>query len=98
MNASPRLPRRRLMTADLVWLVGSAAIAMGLSELVWRGLVQGWFLIRARDLPAGRLVWRGPELIRYAGDLVILLIPVTAAWTVLLPMLRARPPRPSWRR
>jgi hypothetical protein len=82
---------------DAILLVGSAAIGMGLFQLTYRSLFQGWIWIMVRGLPDVRS-WEAIDVIVMFTDLAVFLIPVVGPWTVLLLVLRMRPPRLSWRR
>ena len=92
------LVRRRSMTLlDAVLLVSSAAIGMGAFQLVRRGLFQGWIWLADHRIPDVH-TWTTGELIVTCSDISVFFIPLVAPWTVLLMVLRMRPPRPSWRR
>jgi hypothetical protein len=82
---------------DATLLVGSAAIGFGLFEIVHRGLFQGWIWIMDHGLPDPNS-WTALSAIVTCSDVAVFLIPVVAPWTVLLILLRLRPPRPSWKR
>jgi hypothetical protein len=81
---------------DAVLLVGSAAIGMGGFQLVRRGLFQGW-TINNPQIPDVR-TWTTWQLIVTCTDISAFLIPLIGPWTLLLIVLRFRPPRPSWRK
>jgi hypothetical protein len=76
-------------------LIGSGAVGLGLYQYVCREFFRGWFL----DVGV-REVWRGNAwlLVATASRGASWLIPFAAAWTVVLPWLRARGPRRRWRR
>ena len=85
---------RSLRVLDVMLLDGSG---MGLYQYTARGLFRGWFWPAEQGLPADRARWA------FWGVAVSLhactwLVPFAAAWSLLLPILRARPPRPPWRR
>jgi hypothetical protein len=79
--------RRPLRTLDVMWLTGSAAVGMGVFQLVWRTLFQGWWFQIFREGLSPR-VWDGEIFVYYCSDLVVFLIPVAGAWMFLLPLLR----------
>jgi hypothetical protein len=79
-------------------LTGTAAVGLGVFQFVWRTVFEGWYFVAIRDGFRPR-AWNGLVFVRYASDLVVPLIPVAAAWTLLLPALRRRSPRTArWRR
>jgi hypothetical protein len=82
---------------DAILLVGSAAIGMGAFQLARRSLFQGWIWLMDYGLPDVH-TWSALNLIVTCTDVTMFLIPVVGPWTVLLIVLRMRPPRPSWRR
>jgi hypothetical protein len=81
---------------DATLLVSSAAIGMGLFQLVRRSLFQDWIWIINNGFPDTHN-WSALDVIVLCSDLTVFLIPLVAPWTVLLILLRMRPPRPSWR-
>ncbi len=89
--------RRKMTLLDATLLVASAAIGFGLFQYAHRGLFQGWIWILDRGVPGGT-DWTALLIAVTATDLTVFLIPVIAPWTVLLILLRLRPPRPSWRK
>ncbi len=89
--------RRRMTLLDASLLVGTAAIGLGLYELVHRALFQGWIWITDLGLPDFRK-WSTLEAIVLLSDVTVFLLPVVFPWTFLLLVLRMRAPRPSWRR
>ena len=88
--------RRRMTLLDAVLLVGSAAIGLGLFELVHRTLFNGWIWITDVGVP-DVWTWSTTEAIVTLSDVTAFLLPIVLAWTVLLVMLRMRAPRPPWR-
>jgi hypothetical protein len=82
---------------DAILLVGSAAVGMGAFQFARRAWFQGWILF-ADHGPPDLNTWTPLQVIVTCSDIVVFLIPLVAPWTLLLIMLRMRPPRPSWRR
>jgi hypothetical protein len=82
---------------DGIFLVGSAAIGMGAFQIARRSLFEGWIWIMVQGLPDFQ-TWDAMNVIVQCSDLTVFLIPLAGPWTLLLLVLRMRPPRPSWRR
>jgi hypothetical protein len=95
-----RPARRPLTMLDAMLLVGSAAIGFGVYQAVWRGifLSRGWYFLMVQDGFFGPREWTASRVVGYSSDILALFIPVAAAWTILLPLLRMRPTRIPWRR
>ena len=79
-------------------LVGSSAVALGVSVAVWRGAFGGWYFLIARDGVFTVRDWTASRVVMYASECVSTLLPLACAWTPLLLLLRLRRPRPAWRR
>jgi hypothetical protein len=92
-----RPARQQLTLRDVMPLIGSAAIGLAGYRFATRGLFRGWFQLTDGGI-WGRSQISAFWLVGYCVQLVSLLIPFAAAWTLVLPMLRVRPPRKSWRR
>ncbi len=82
---------------DAVLLVSSAAIGLGLFELMHRSLFRGWIWITDIGVPKVR-TWSTMEAVVTLSDITVFLLPVIMPWTFLLVVLRMRAPRPSWKR
>jgi hypothetical protein len=90
-------PKRRLLVSDVMLLVLAAAICLaayrtflntsrnGLSELAQFETVISW---------VGSTGW----VLLQIEQRIEPTLPIAAAWTVAVAVLRLRPPRPSWRR
>jgi hypothetical protein len=89
--------RRRTMTLlDAILVVGSAAVGMGMFQWARRALFRGWIWIIDHGLPDSQN-WSAERIIVTCSDIMVFFIPLVAPWTVLLILLRMRPPRPAWR-
>jgi hypothetical protein len=88
---------RRMSLLDAILLVGSAAVGLGIFELVHRTLFKGWIWIADRGVPNIQS-WSTLEALVTCSGITTFLLPVVAPWTFLLILLRTRSPRPSWRR
>jgi hypothetical protein len=95
-----RAERRSLTMLDAMLLVGTAAVGLGIYQAVWRGLFlsRGWHFMIVQDGFFGPRQWTASRVVGYGTDCLVLLIPIAAAWTILLPLLRKLPTRPRWRR
>jgi hypothetical protein len=82
---------------DAILLVSSAAIGMGAFQLVRRSLFQDWIWIMANGFPDIH-TWSAWNVIVTCSDFSVFFIPLVGPWTLLLILLRMRPPRPNWRR
>jgi hypothetical protein len=89
--------RRRMTLLDAILLVGSAAIGMGLFQLSRRDLFKGWIWIADQGLPDLH-TWSTTQALVTCSDLTVYLLPLVIPWTLLLLVLRMRPPRPIGRR
>ena len=92
-----RQHRKMPSLLDAVLLVGSAAVGLGMFQWIHRSMFQGWIWMLDHGLP-GRAEWTALHVVVTCTDVMALLIPVAAPWTVLLLLLRTRAPRPAWRR
>jgi hypothetical protein len=95
MNAQPPL-RRRLTLRDLILMVAAAALALGGFQFAVTHVFPGW--LDYTRWP-GWIARPSPRVVLYMlSDATAPLIALAGAWTGLLLVLRALPPRPSWRR
>ena len=90
--------RRRTMTLlDATLLVGTAAVGLGMFQWVHRSMFQGWIWLIDHGPPDNH-AWTALHVVVTCTDLMAMLIPLAAPWTLLLILLQMRPPRPRWRR
>src|SRR5437764_144442 len=92
------LPRSRKLTLfDAMFLVAAAGVGLAVFRLVLRTLLGAWF--RWENLiaepPGG---WTGGKVLVRMVEWVAPSLPLAAAWTFAVPVLRLKPPRPSGRR
>src|SRR5258708_4301344 len=90
-------PKRRLLMSDVMVLVLAAAIGLAVDRFFLNTFLGGQRLLA--DLQTG------PAWVGSAGWVLVRMehwieptLPIAAAWTVAVPVLRVRRPRPSWRR
>ena len=87
--------RRMPTVLDAVLLVGTAAIGLGMFQWRHRSMFQGWIWMLDHGLP-GRGDWMAINVVVTCSDTMVMLVPLAGPWTVLLLLLRMRPPRPRW--
>lgn len=98
MGPNPTSPRdgRRLTLGDLMVLVGAPTLGLAACQAVVRTMLHGQTslgdLLRLPD------VWTARDVVFRGIDLVGLALTVFGPWTLALPILRLRRPRPRWRR
>ena len=88
---------RPLRIADVVWLVATAAVALAVYRWLTQDLFRHWVWLTERGFQG----WNRDSAVWALGwgfYGATMLVPFALAWTVLLPVLRSRPPRPPRRR
>ena len=68
------------------------AIGLGLFQWARRSMFPGWIWMLDHGLPA-RDDWRAINVVVTCSDTMVLFIPLAAPWTVLLLLLRLKPPK-----
>jgi hypothetical protein len=86
-------PKRRLLVSDVMLLILAAAIGLAVYRLFLNTFLGGHQV----GLPDLQIRTAGLVLVRMM-QWIEPTLPVAAAWTVAVPALRVRRPRPSWRR
>ena len=89
--------RRRMTLLDAILLVGSAAVGLGLFELVHRTLFKGWIWIADLGIPDFQ-TWSTTQATRHLLGHHGVLAPGRGTVDVLADRARMRSPRPTWRR
>ena len=91
-----RTNRRMPTLLDAVLLIGSAAIGLGMFQWAHRSMFRGWIWMLDHGLPAAG-DWRAIHVVVTCSDMMALFIPIAGPWTILLLLLRFRPPHPRWK-
>jgi hypothetical protein len=81
---------------DAILLVAAAAIGMGVFQLSRRGWFKGHVWIVNHGIPDVHS-WSTTQALVTCAYLTVHLTPLVAPWTILLLVLRMRPPRPRCR-
>lgn len=89
--------RRKMNLLDAIALVSSAAVGLGLFELAHRTLFKGQIWLADLGIPDIQ-TWSTTQALVTCSDITAYMVPVVAPWTLVLILLRMRPPRPIWPR
>lgn len=95
MDRSPATGRvgRRLTLGDVMLLVVGTGLGLAVCQWVIRDLIDGLIYLFRSTRPSSAAL-----TILRAANLAALALTVFGGWTIVLPLLRLRRPRPSWPR
>jgi hypothetical protein len=93
----PDLRVRRMTLVDAMVLVAAAAVGFAVVQVVFKVLVGGSPWVPENLFVFSAQGWTAFDVVVRATDLLALILPIVAAWTVSVPVLRLRKPRRRWR-